>query len=133
MVSPFDKNSTKDQLWKKVDLSKSISECLVGMGLDSLLARNTSVLTQPNGVELQGHAEMTLKIPSKSERNTGSSVLSRQAFFKEGNKHPVMVRFSNFGSCLDDRELTIRGADVKFSEHPVSVSSMLKNNNEKLD
>ena len=107
-------------MWQKVDLEKSVSEFVLGFGIQTLRRQRATALTHPNGVQLHGFVEMNLKIPPKSDENTGSSILARQSFFTAGTKYPVMVRFSNFGSCVDDRELCIRGAAVKFSEHPVS-------------
>ena len=107
-------------MWQKVDIEKSVSEFMFGFGLASLRNNRATALTHPNGVQLSGFAQMTLKVPPQSERDTGAFILSKQSFFKEGNKKPVMLRFSNFGSVCDDREACIRGGSIKFSEHPVN-------------
>ena len=119
-IPPFDSKSFKDRLWQKIDLNKTVSETVFKFGIGTLLNQGSTALTHPTGIQLHGFAQMTLKAPLKSNDNVGSWILSQQEFFKEGKKYPVMVRFSNFGSRGDDRDLNIRGAAVKFSQHPVS-------------
>ena len=93
------------------------------MGLKTLTLHGTTAFTHPNGVELHGFAEMVAKVPSsRNEKNSGISILANQEFFKQGRKYPVMARFSNFGSCFDDRELAQRSVALKFSDHPVSIT-----------
>ena len=107
-------------MWQKVDIEKTVSEFTFGFGLAALRNNRATAMTHPNGVVLSGFAKMILKVPPASERDTGAFILSKQNFFQEGNKKPVMVRFSNFGSVTDDRESCIRGGSIKFSEHPVN-------------
>ena len=118
-VPPFNEHSTKDRIWQKVDLEKSVSNFTLGFGLATLKNHRTTALTHPYGVLLNGFAKMTLKLPPSTEKDTAAYILARQDLFKEGNKKPVMVRFSNFGNTPDDRGLCIRACSVKFSEHPV--------------
>ena len=118
-VAPFNEHSTKDRIWQKVDLEKSVNAFAFGFGLATLRNQKTTALTHPYGVPLNGFAKMTLKIPPATEKDTPAYILAKQEFFKEGNKKSVMVRFSNFGRAPDDRELCIRACSVKFSEHPV--------------
>ena len=119
-IPPFDSKSSRDRLWQKIDLKKTVSDTVFKFGIMTLLNQGSTALTHQTGIQLRGFAQMTLKVPQKSDDNVGSWILSQQEFFKEGKKYPVMVRFSNFGSKGDDRDLNIRGAAVKFSEHPVS-------------
>ena len=116
----FDEHSAKDRIWQKIDLEKSVSEFIFGFGLATLHNQTATALTHPNGVQLNGFAKMTMKLPPPSEKDTAQFIFAKQDFFKEGNQKPVMVRFANFGACSDDREFAIRSASVKFSEHPVS-------------
>ena len=120
-MPPFDEHSIKDRLWQKVDIEKSVAEFTFGFGLAALHNSKATAMTHPNGVQLSGFAKMTLKVPPQSERDTGAFILSKQNFFKEGDKKPIMVRFSNFGSSSDDREACVRGGSIKFSEHPVNI------------
>ena len=127
-VPSFDEHSIKDRLWQKVDIEKSVSEFTFGFGLAALRNSRATAMTHPNGVVLSGYALMNLKAPPQSERDSGTFILSKQDFFKEGNKKPVMVRFSNFGSASDDREACVRGGSIKFSEHPVNyIKFQVKN------
>ena len=118
-VPSFNEHSAKDRIWQKVDLEKSVSTFALGFGLATLRNHKTTALTHPYGVPLNGFAKMTLQIPPDTEKDAPAYILAKQEFFKEGNKKPVMVRFSNFGRAPDDRELCIRACSVKFSEHPV--------------
>ena len=119
-IPAFNEHSTKDRIWQKVDLEKSVSTFAFGFGLATLKNHKTTALTHPYGVPLNGFAKMILKLPPATEKDTPAYMLAKQDFFKEGNQKSVMVRFSNFGNAPDDRELCIRACSVKFSEHPVS-------------
>ena len=118
-IPHFNEHSTKDRIWQKVDLEKSVNTFAFGFGLATLKNHRTTALTHPYGVPLNGFAKMTLKVPPPAEKDTPAYILAKQEFFKEGTKRSVMVRFSNFGNAPDDRELCIRACSVKFSEHPV--------------
>ena len=121
VVEPFDESSSKDYIWQKLDLTKSVVEIKAAMGLKTLSLQRTTAFTHPNGVMLHGFADVTAKVPTAvNKKHSGIAILARQEFFKHGKRYPIMARFSNFGSCTDDRELAIRAAALKFSDHPVS-------------
>ena len=104
-----------------MDLEKSASIFTFGFGLATSMNHKTTALTHPYGAPLTGFAKMTSKLPPFTEKDTAAYIIARQDLFKEGNKKPVMVRFSNFGNTPDDRGLCIRACSVKFSEHPVRL------------
>ena len=67
--------------------------------------------THPQGTVVRGIVKM---------KNDGC--IPGSDFFTDGNTYPITARFSNLGSDndSDDRSMAIRGATIKFSDHPVN-------------